>query len=120
MRSPTDNQLVRKISEGSKRILSKPVSKKEPITVDILQKMYMKLFDRNSLYNQRTICICLLSFAGFLRNKELINIKRSDVITLKYLSNSVKQMYTETVPGLLPQECLLICVQSVILKYILI
>lgn len=77
--SPTDNQLVRNILEGSKRILSKPVSKKEPITVDILQKMYMKLFDRNNLYNQRTICMCLLSFAGFLRSKELINIKRSDV-----------------------------------------
>lgn len=77
--SPTDNQLVRNILEGAKRILAKPISKKEPITVELLRKMYYKLFDRNNLYNQRTICMCLLSFSGFLRSKELINIKRSDV-----------------------------------------
>lgn len=77
--SSTDNRFVMNILEGSKRILSKPVSKKKPITVDVLRKMYLKLFDRNNLYNQRTICMCLLCFAGFLRNKELINIKRSDV-----------------------------------------
>lgn len=77
--SPTDNRFVMNTLEGSKRILSKPVSKKEPITVDILQKNYLKLFDRNNLYNQRTICMCLLSFAAFLRSKELINIKRLDV-----------------------------------------
>lgn len=67
------------ILEGSKRTLSKLVSKKKPITVDVLRKLYLKLFDRNNLYNQRTICMCLLSFAVFLRSKELINIKRSDV-----------------------------------------
>lgn len=67
------------ILEGSKRTLSKLVSKKKHITVDVLRKLYLKLFDRNNLYNQRTICMCLLSFAVFLRSKELINIKRSDV-----------------------------------------
>lgn len=66
--SPTDNRFVMNILEGSKRILSKPVSKKEPITGGILRKMYLKLFDRNNLYNQRTICLCLLSFARFLRS----------------------------------------------------
>lgn len=109
------------ILEGSKRTLSKLVSKKKPITVDVLRKLYLKLFDRNNLYNQRTICMCLLSFAVFLRSKELINIKRSDVsfsvTILKYLSSQAKRIYTETEQKLLSPNCFLICVQSEILNY---
>lgn len=59
--------------------MAKPVQKKEPITVENLRCMYLKLFERNSLYNQRIICMVLLAFVGFLRSSELINIKRSDI-----------------------------------------
>nr|XP_034335844.1 uncharacterized protein LOC105348263 isoform X2 [Crassostrea gigas] len=77
--SPTDNQFVKNIMEGGKRIVAKPVKKKEPITVENLRCMYLKLFECNNLYNQRIICMVLLAFAGFLRSSELINIKRSDI-----------------------------------------
>lgn len=77
--SPTDNQFVKNIMEGGKRIVAKPVQKKEPITVENLRCMYLKLFECNNLYNQRIICMVLLAFAGFLRSSELINIKRSDI-----------------------------------------
>lgn len=109
------------ILEGSKRTLSKLVSKKKPITVDVLRKLYLKLFDRNNLYNQRTICMCLLSFAVFLHSKELINIKRSDVSFfsdhIEIFIESSQTDITETEQKLLSPNCFLICVQSEILNY---
>lgn len=103
--SPTDNQFIKNIMEGAKRILAKPVQKKEPITVENSRCMYQKLFENNNLYNQRIICMVLLAFAGFLRSSELINIKRSDIqfspIMLKYSSSQVRLLSTEMVLKLL-------------------
>jgi len=42
MTSPTDSDLVKHILEGAKRRLSVPIKKKEPITPDLLSKMYDK------------------------------------------------------------------------------
>ncbi|CAC5392225.1 unnamed protein product [Mytilus coruscus] len=65
--SPTDSDLVKNILEGAKRRLSVPVKKEEPITPDMLSQMFDKFYCENNLYNQRTICACLLSYSGFLR-----------------------------------------------------
>ena len=77
--SPTDSYLVKNVLEGGRRRLSRPVTKKEPITPVLLEKMYDKLFVPGNLYNQRTICACLLSYSGFLRASELLNLKLCDV-----------------------------------------
>lgn len=55
------------------------MKKKEPITPDLLQKMYDKFFNIRNVYFQRTICACLLSFSGFIRISELLNLRRSDI-----------------------------------------
>ena len=78
--SPTDSKLVVNLLESSKRKLSKPVNKKEPISVNMLQDLYNRLFIEGHAKNQRIICACLLAFAGFLRSSELLKIRRSDVL----------------------------------------
>ncbi|KAK3084851.1 hypothetical protein FSP39_020209 [Pinctada imbricata] len=78
--SPTDSELVRNVFEGAKRKLAHSVHKKEPITPLLLEKMFDSLYVENNLYNQRIICACLLSYSGFLRCSELLNLKTSDII----------------------------------------
>ncbi|CAG2197540.1 unnamed protein product [Mytilus edulis] len=78
--SPTDSDLVKNILEGAKRRLSVPVKKKEPITPDMLSHMFDKFYCEDNLYNQRSICACLLSYSGFLRVSELLNLKTCDVL----------------------------------------
>lgn len=77
--SPTDSELVKNVYEAGKRRLSVPITKKEPINADMLRKMYCKFFESENIYNQRTICACLIAYAGFLRCSELLNIRCSDV-----------------------------------------
>lgn len=78
--SPTNSKIVLNILEAAKRILAKPVNKKEPITVELLQSMYHSLFEEGNVFTQRTICALLLSFSGFLRSSELLNLHYNDVV----------------------------------------
>ncbi|KAK3086108.1 hypothetical protein FSP39_013698 [Pinctada imbricata] len=76
--SPTECVLVKNVLEGAKRRLHNVTVKKEPITPDLLQKMYDALHSHDNLYNKRSICACLISYAGFLRVSELLNLRISD------------------------------------------
>ena len=67
MSSPTDSDFVKHILEGAKRRLSVPIKKKDPITPDLLSKMYGKIFCDKNVYTQCTISACLLAYSGFLR-----------------------------------------------------
>ena len=58
-----------------KRLLSKPVCKKDPITPDILQRIIAVFGDRNDVSKLRICVLFLLGFSGFLRYSELFNIK---------------------------------------------
>ena len=52
MSSPTDSAFVKHILEGAKRCLSVPIKKKDPITPDLLPKMYGKMFcDKNVIHS---------------------------------------------------------------------
>lgn len=78
--NPCHSSLVVSVLEGARRITSKPVTKKEPITPKILQRIVERYgSSRNSLPDIRISCMCLLSYAAFLRFSELVNIKRSDI-----------------------------------------
>jgi integrase len=68
------------VLEGARRISVKPVIKKEPITPEILQRIVERYGSAtNSLTDIRICCMCLLSYAAFLRFSELVNLKRSDI-----------------------------------------
>ncbi|KAK3087577.1 hypothetical protein FSP39_007771 [Pinctada imbricata] len=102
IKSPTDDSIVCNILEGAKRLMSKPICKKEPISQSDLLQMFNKHFDESNLYSQRIISMCLLAYAGFLRSKELINIRRSDVNIFKdymeiFIESSKTDIYRDGV-----------------------
>ena len=95
-KSPTDSKLVINILDAAKRRLSKPVQKKEPITSELLFKMFHSLYAEGNIKNQRTICACLLAFSGFLRSEELLKLKRSDIlINIVYMSLFIESSKTD-------------------------
>ena len=77
---PCNSSLVRSVKEGAIRETSHPVTKKEPVRPEQLSKL-VKTFanPQSSLSDVRTVCMCLLGYAGFLRFSELVNIKMSDI-----------------------------------------
>ncbi|XP_063410400.1 uncharacterized protein LOC134693496 [Mytilus trossulus] len=77
--SPTDSQLVKCVFEGAKRKLGSQIKKKEPITPELLQAMYDKFFCVENIFSQRTICACILGYAGFMRVSELLNLRYFDI-----------------------------------------
>ncbi|XP_076105607.1 uncharacterized protein LOC143073733 [Mytilus galloprovincialis] len=94
--SPTDSDLVKNILEGAKRRLSVPIKKKEPITPDMLSQMFDRLYCENNLYNQRTISACLLSYSGFLRVSELLNLKTCNIqFFLSHMSVFIQKSKTD-------------------------
>lgn len=95
-KSPTDSKLVINILDAAKRRLAKPVQKKEPITCELLSKMFHSLYIPGNVKNQRTICACLLGYSGFLRSEELLKLKRTDVlIYTTYMSVFIESSKTD-------------------------
>ena len=77
--SPTDLPIVRSTLGGLRRKLAKPVIKKAPFSVAMLQAIVHDAQLRNTLASLRLASACLLSFAGFLRFDELANLQCCDI-----------------------------------------
>ena len=69
------------LKEAAKRLLSKPVRKKEPISPRDLKRLVKHLCN-GSLIDLRTLAVSILSYAGFLRYDEVSRI-RYEHITVK-------------------------------------
>lgn len=68
------------IVEAYRRILAAPKNKKEPVTAEDLRKMVLMFAGpKASLADVRTVAICLISFAAFLRFDELASLRCNDV-----------------------------------------
>ena len=77
---PTDHPLVKQVLAGAKRILAHKTAKKEPITPEILHRMFDKFVTPAAqLPIIRTMTICLLGYAGFFRFGELASLRECDV-----------------------------------------
>ena len=75
--SPSDHPLVKSTFAGAQRLLDHQTTncKKEPITVSQLEQLVAsKAGPMASLYNIRSVFICLLAFAAFLRFDELAKL----------------------------------------------
>ena len=90
--SPTDSQLVKNILEAGKRRLSKPICKKEPMTIELIQKVYESLITEENAYNMKSICVILVAYPGFLRSQELLGIRRFDTL---YMSIFIEKSKTD-------------------------
>lgn len=97
--NPCHSSLVVSVLEGARRLSAKPVNKKEPITSEILQQIVNRYgTGSSSLPDIRISCMCLLSYAAFLRFSELVNLKRSDITFYEdhlslYISKSKTDKY---------------------------
>ena len=78
LRPLTEECAMKAVLEGLRRRLARPVTKKEPVTVDDLKKI-VESSNLASLSDVRTATICLLSFAAFLRYDEMAELRCSDV-----------------------------------------
>ena len=71
---------MKDVLAGAQRLLAHHTSKKEPVTVSQLEQLVnSKALSIASLYDIRSVVICLLAFAAFLRFDELAKLLRSDV-----------------------------------------
>ncbi|CAG2202531.1 unnamed protein product [Mytilus edulis] len=94
--SPTVNLVVKNVLEGAKRRLATRIEKKEPVTPELLSKMYSSSFKEYNVMSQRIICACLLAYSGFLRVSELLNIRRCDInFELGYISIFIPKSKTD-------------------------
>ena len=95
-KDPLKAPLVRAIYDSAKRILSKPTTKKEPITPFHLKKLARKFGHKSAtLSDLRLLSICTLGF-GFLRYSELTNIRRNDIIFhKKYIKVFIEKSKTD-------------------------
>ena len=76
----TNHPIVQHVLAGAKRELAHKTVKKEPITPEILTNLIEKFGQPEaSLFDVRTLTMCLVGYAGFFRFDELAKLKESDV-----------------------------------------
>ena len=73
--TPTSSPFVQATLEGLKRTFAKPICKKLPFTIEMLQAIVRDAKKADTLSSLRLAAICLISFAGFLCFDELANIR---------------------------------------------
>ena len=69
---------VKATLEGMQRLLARPVVKKEPATVEMLEAIVDDADKSGSLSDLRLATACLLGFSGFLRATEVLNLRPCD------------------------------------------
>lgn len=78
--NPCSDKLVKLTFEGALRTLSKTsINKKQPITSNIISKVFSAKNNVADLSHLRTRLLFVLGFAGFFRAGELCNTRRSDI-----------------------------------------
>lgn len=79
--NPCDHRLVKLTYDGCRKELSCQSKKKQPINIDILQRIIdvYSVNDVMNLKNLRLCLICILGFSGFLRYSEISLIQMSDI-----------------------------------------
>lgn len=122
--NPCGSFVVKSVREAAHRILGHSVSKKEPITSDILNQMVSRYLGHNSnTMNLRNVAMCLIAYAGFLRFSELSNIKRSDLVFHEdflsiFIETSKTDIYREGKSCLIAKTGLITCPVTVLEKYL--
>lgn len=78
--SPTDNPFVISVRDGAIRLLSrgKESNRKEPLELEFLQRVSTQS-NLENLVELRNVVMFVLSFAGFLRSSEVLELRRGDV-----------------------------------------
>lgn len=67
----TENSYVKSLKDSAKRLYSKPVLRKDPIDIEILQSLCLLHKDTTDVLILRNLVIILFGFAGFLKFDEI-------------------------------------------------
>ena len=78
--SPSSHPFVKATLEGLQRKLARPIVRKEPVSVEMLDAMVKDAESSDTLSDLRLVTACLLSFAGFLRSSELVELRPCDCV----------------------------------------
>ena len=84
--SPASSPFVCATKEGLQRSLAKPVVKKSPVTVKMLEAIVEDAQRSGALADLRLATACLLAFAGFLRFNELVSLRPCDIVVQQELA----------------------------------
>ena len=76
---PIENLYVKNLLDSAKHILLKQVTKKEPVTKDMLTEICEKYKDSSDVLVVRDLCLIVLGFSAFLRYDELRNLRCNDL-----------------------------------------
>jgi site-specific recombinase XerD len=111
--NPVEDKLVRTVMAGIRRVKGTAQTGKEPLTPEILRKMFARAPD--DLRTVRDRALLLVGFAGAFRRSELVNLRHQDVrpanegliITIpKSKTDPDGEGHTIGIPyGSLPESC---------------
>ena len=80
MESPTIHPLVKRVVEGARRKLARPIQPKEPLTHESIADITLSLNSASaSLADIRFLFILLAGYAGVFRISEVLSIRVRDV-----------------------------------------
>lgn len=102
---PPSYRFVKATLEGLQCSLAEPVTKKKPVTLEVLEAMVDDDEKSGSLSNLHLVTASLLSFAGLLWFDELINLRSYDFIFSQEMLK-IKIIHSKTVAML---ECYMWC-----------
>jgi len=74
----SNHPLVKATLSGLQCILAKPVLKKEPMTVEMIEAIVLDAEKTGLLSDMRLATACVLGYAGFLRFSELVELTPAD------------------------------------------
>ena len=77
--SPTESTFVKSTVQGLQRKIAKPVVKKLPVTMAMLEGIVDNAERSGSLADLRLATACVIGYAAFLRFIELVHIKAEDI-----------------------------------------
>ena len=81
-RSPTESNFVKKVWEGAKRLCPTKSNKKDPLEPEFIEDLF-SASNLENLSDIRFLLILTLSFAGFFRISELLNLRMGTFCSAK-------------------------------------
>jgi len=76
---PCNSPFVVPLIESARRLLSVPVKKKEPVTAEVIKRLFAQYGSTSaSLSDLRARTLCVLGYAGFFLFNELVQLRRCD------------------------------------------
>lgn len=124
LKNPCQSDLVNFVREGAHRKIGHMITKKEPITPDILSKIVCKYGNIHcNLKDLRIASMCLICYSGFLRFSELVNLRRSDITFFPtyiklFLVKSKTDIYREGRDVLIAKTGLPTCPVNMLIRYL--